>query len=402
MDLDDAYKLATNSKGSLRSPTVSEVITGRDSSRAYEDLRILISHFSAARGLDSPWRELTPSPRVQGQGDDLKFSDASSSVILQNITKRLSIDRNESGFESLDGSTVGEIEGLSPIDRLKRQVELDRKSMHLLYKELEEERSASAVAANQALAMITRLQEEKAAIQMEALQYQRMMEEQAEYDQESLQYSNELLAKREKEIQDVEAELQCCKKRFGNKIVVDSVLETSGDAKATEYERKISRVSDKFDQRKSDIYGNLLIGFEDEKAYISDRLKRLERRLNLFSNSGMQVDVSSAGTEEDGYLGISYRDESIEKNRREALIPSDSSNADEYLNRTSSNLAALLNEVSRLNERLKDLEADSGFLENIVNTLRNGYDGVQYIQEIACHLQELRKIGITLREHNVA
>jgi len=49
--------------------------------------------------------------------------------------------------------------------------------------ELEEERSAAAIAANQMMAMINRLQEEKAAIQMEALQYQRMMEEQSEYDQ---------------------------------------------------------------------------------------------------------------------------------------------------------------------------------------------------------------------------
>ncbi|RZB86555.1 Myosin-binding protein 3 [Glycine soja] len=43
--------------------------------------------------------------------------------------------------------------------------------------ELEEESSAYAIAANQTMAMINRLQEEKAAMQMEALQYQRMMEE---------------------------------------------------------------------------------------------------------------------------------------------------------------------------------------------------------------------------------
>ncbi|ONK76044.1 uncharacterized protein A4U43_C03F23290 [Asparagus officinalis] len=84
-------------------------------------------------------RELSPSPRVHVQGDDLKFFDASSSTILQNITKTLSIERNESGFESFDGTIVSEIEGESSVDRLKRQVELDRKSMYLLYKELEEE-----------------------------------------------------------------------------------------------------------------------------------------------------------------------------------------------------------------------------------------------------------------------
>lgn len=59
---------------------------------------------------------------------------------------------------SMEGSMVSEIEGESTVDRLKRQIDLDRKSISLLYKELEEERSASAIAANQAMAMMTRLQ----------------------------------------------------------------------------------------------------------------------------------------------------------------------------------------------------------------------------------------------------
>lgn len=83
---------------------------------------------------------------------------------------------------------------------LKRQVTLDRRSMMALYMELDEERSASAVAANNAMAMITRLQEEKAAVQMEALQYKRMMEEQAEYDQEAMKRMKSMLVKREEEI----------------------------------------------------------------------------------------------------------------------------------------------------------------------------------------------------------
>lgn len=133
---------------------------------------------------------------------------------LHMLHKRLSVERNDSGFDSLDGSILSEIEGESALDRLKRQLELERKSLNNLYSELEEERSASAVAANQAMAMITRLQEEKAQVQMEALQYQRMMEEQAEYDQEALQLLNEVLVKREKEVKDLEKELELYRKRF--------------------------------------------------------------------------------------------------------------------------------------------------------------------------------------------
>ncbi|KAL2317254.1 hypothetical protein Fmac_031130 [Flemingia macrophylla] len=113
--------------------------------------------------------------------------------------------------DSVDGSFASEVECGDPvltIDRLKTALKAERNALSAVYQELEEERSASAVAANQTMAMITRLQEEKAAMQMEALQYQRMMEEQSEYDQEALQLLNELMMKREKEKQELEKELE--------------------------------------------------------------------------------------------------------------------------------------------------------------------------------------------------
>ncbi|XP_068487520.1 myosin-binding protein 3-like isoform X3 [Phaseolus vulgaris] len=113
--------------------------------------------------------------------------------------------------DSMDGSVASEVESgdpVSTIDRLKTVIKSERMALTAIYQELEEERSASAIAANQTMAMITRLQEEKAAMQMEALQYQRMMEEQSEYDQEALQLLNELMMKREKEKQGLEKELE--------------------------------------------------------------------------------------------------------------------------------------------------------------------------------------------------
>lgn len=92
---------------------------------------------------------------------------------------------------------------------------MDRKSLMALYMELDEERNASAVAAYNAMAMITRLQTEKAAVQMEALQYQRMMEEQAEYDQEALEEMINLVAKREDELNELEVELEAYRKKYG-------------------------------------------------------------------------------------------------------------------------------------------------------------------------------------------
>ena len=125
------------------------------------------------------------------------------------------LDRVELAPDPVDAIAGNETDPEAIINRLKRQVRQDRKSLISLYMELDEERSASAVAANNAMAMITRLQAEKAAVQMESLQYQRMMEEQAEYDQEALEMLREMLNKREDEIRELESELEIYRERYG-------------------------------------------------------------------------------------------------------------------------------------------------------------------------------------------
>ncbi|KAK0597955.1 hypothetical protein LWI29_030180 [Acer saccharum] len=152
-------------------------------------------------------------------GDDEKFPDTPTSIeSLQCLLKKqLLFEKREPGAEeSLDGRVVSEMEGSDPIqtiERLRTALKAERKTLSALYAELEEERSASAIATNQTMAMITRLQEEKAAMQMEALQYQRMMEEQSEYDQEALQLLNELMGKREREKQELEKQLEIYRKK---------------------------------------------------------------------------------------------------------------------------------------------------------------------------------------------
>ncbi|XP_030536679.1 myosin-binding protein 3 isoform X2 [Rhodamnia argentea] len=147
------------------------------------------------------------------EAEEEKFPETPTSVeSLHCLHKKLLLsEKRESSIEeSLDGSVLSEMEvgdGVISIERLKVALKAERKALSALYAELEEERSASAVATNQTMAMITRLQEEKAAMQMEALQYQRMMEEQSEYDQEALQLLNELMIKREREKEELEKEL---------------------------------------------------------------------------------------------------------------------------------------------------------------------------------------------------
>ena len=87
------------------------------------------------------------------------------------------------------------------VARLREVVRSDRDTISTLHLELEEERNASASATNETMAMIARLQEEKAAIQMEARQYKRMAEEKALYDQEAMDMLKEIIARREEELQ---------------------------------------------------------------------------------------------------------------------------------------------------------------------------------------------------------
>jgi len=128
--------------------------------------------------------------------------------------KKSPLEKMESASDSTEGNCQDE-EVDAILNNLKRQVRLDRKSLMTLYMELDEERSASAVAANNAMAMITRLQEEKATLQMDASQYQRMMEEQIEYDEEVLQETNELLLKLEEEVKTLDTELEIYRDKYG-------------------------------------------------------------------------------------------------------------------------------------------------------------------------------------------
>ncbi|KAG8641934.1 uncharacterized protein LOC110627427 isoform X1 [Manihot esculenta] len=85
----------------------------------------------------------------------------------------------------------------------------EEKAMHAaLYQELEKERAAAATAADEAMAMISRLQEDKASIEMEAKQYQRVIEEKIDYDEEEMNILKEILVRREKEIYFLKKEVE--------------------------------------------------------------------------------------------------------------------------------------------------------------------------------------------------
>lgn len=270
----------------------------------------LNTHFSTCSELNDIEEERVPDTPTSIDG-------------LHHLHKRLLLlEKRESGTEeSLDGSVISEFEGGDvnmTIEKLKTALRTERKASSVLYAELEEERSASAVAANQTMAMINRLQEEKAAMQMEALQYQRMMDEQSEYDQEALQLLNELMIKREKEKQELEKELEIYRKKVleyeaREKLMLRRMKEGSARSRTSSASCSNAEDSDglsvelNHEEKEEDgLYGfrdssdhntpadavlsleESLATFEEERLSILEQLKVLEEKLFMLADEEEQ------------------------------------------------------------------------------------------------------------------
>lgn len=210
------------------------------------------------------------------------------------ISKKSPLEKTESAsdFSNNEGNLQDE-EDDAVLNNLKMQVRLDRKSLMALYMELDEERSAAAVAANNAMAMITRLQEEKASLQMDASQYQRMMEEQIEYDEEVLQETNDLLLKLEEEVKNLETELDIYRDKYGylaeedfkahhgaNNSPAGSIESVDNVEKDLDLHQHVSLKVENGGGKLNDT----LKDFRMEKTYLLGRMKKMENGTILAEN----------------------------------------------------------------------------------------------------------------------
>ncbi|KAL6660075.1 hypothetical protein ACP70R_002197 [Stipagrostis hirtigluma subsp. patula] len=399
----NSMKNASGSRGYLKSPRLSEIISARDSnSKTHEEVKTFLSQLSSVRGFDGPWSETTTSPRLGTQIDEYRQYDANGMAPF--------LERNNSNMEPFDANAASEDEGESSLERMKQQAELNKKKMSILYKELEAERSASAVAASEAMAMINRLQEEKASMHMEALQYLRMMEEQADHDQEAIDKLNDLLTEREKEILDLEAELE------GRSRLHDEPFDV-GKFGAPDGAMAFGVLDG------SDFMRNTMFDFEDEKAKILESLRRLEETLGMSSinrpdlggiNDNLQngplrdhpggnsqhIENSELGNSplpQEHLNGESVSSQHNDENQsveNQKPFASCSHLDDEEIR----SMTSVKHEVTLLNTRFKALEADQNFLKQILSSLNCSSDGVYCVQEITSHLRELRRIMTEQRD----
>ncbi|KAK1437680.1 hypothetical protein QVD17_03476 [Tagetes erecta] len=300
------------------------------------------------------------------------------------ITKIFMFEGKESWVEELlDGSLMSEMECGDSVNTTEKL----KSALRVLKAELEEERSASAIAASETMAMITRLQEEKAAMQMEALQYQRMMEEQSEYDQEALQLLNELMIKKEKELEmyrkkvaDYEAKEQM---RFsngtcstsasfthsedGNGIMIETTHEWNGNQESGVLELESS-----------------LADFEEERLSIFEQIKGLEAKIFALSDEEDQRFVERKVKP----IEDLYEENGFHSN--DMVTKSNGFHSKELKNEKKR--MDVEEEVDQVYERLQALEADREFLKHCVGSLKKGEKGMELLQEILQHLRDLRTV----------
>ncbi|KAH9609388.1 hypothetical protein KSS87_012183 [Heliosperma pusillum] len=397
-------------------------------------------------------------PENYGTEED-KISETPTSLENLNFQKKNQVlgRRGSVTEESIDGSIISENEvgdGATLIETLKLELQSERKTLRALYVELEEERNASAIAANQTLAMINRLQEDKATMQMEALQYQRMMEEQSEYDQEALQMMNELMVKREKEKQELEKELEVYRKKLldfeeREKIrILSRRMEGSMKSRNSSASCSYGEESDGLsidlnhevkDQEEesggislhcgeenglqdtpSDEVLNLqdsLVGFEDERQSILEQLKVLEEKLFTLAEEEEEEeeDIEEFNEENGGENGITnvngkHQERLINGSMQKRLLPLfdevemldgkeegfgmvvDKSSITKF--ELEKKRLAIEEEVDHVYERLHALEADREFLKHCIGSLKKGDKGLDLLQEILQHLRDLKNVEL--------
>ncbi|KAJ4808005.1 hypothetical protein LUZ62_020571 [Rhynchospora pubera] len=118
------------------------------------------------------------------------------------------------GSESVASSGVVRVETGTEVVALRETVAKQLETIQELSAELEEERSAAESAANEAMAMILKLQREKAEAQMEARQFKRFAEEKMAHDNDELSSLEDLLLRREEALQTLSAKLYVYRMKF--------------------------------------------------------------------------------------------------------------------------------------------------------------------------------------------
>nr|XP_007159168.1 hypothetical protein PHAVU_002G214800g [Phaseolus vulgaris]ESW31162.1 hypothetical protein PHAVU_002G214800g [Phaseolus vulgaris] len=135
------------------------------------------------------------------------------------IRKRSNGSRQRANAGSEDGSEVkgenerevGNEEEEFDVMTLRKLVKTERVKANAACTDLETERTAAASSAEEAMAMILRLQNEKSAAEIQATQFRRMAEQKLDYDQEVIESLQWTITQHEVQKCDLEDQVEICR-----------------------------------------------------------------------------------------------------------------------------------------------------------------------------------------------
>lgn len=141
---------------------------------------------------------------------------------------------------------------------LRKLVKAERKRAIAAYAELEKERTASASAADEAMAMIIRLQSEKSSVEIQANQYRRMVEQKQEYDQDVIESLRWIVMKQESQGALLQDQLRLYREKLRQHMREDEIdqLDRIHDC------RGFLNVSEEDDNDDPDVSGSLFSSLE--------------------------------------------------------------------------------------------------------------------------------------------
>ncbi|XP_042509355.1 probable myosin-binding protein 6 [Macadamia integrifolia] len=172
------------------------------------------------------------------------LENSSSSAVPKNRTVlSMSDDVKPRGLSS---ESESEEEGGSEEDKptLKRLVRIESDRANAAYLELEKERTAAASAAEEAMSMIRRLQNEKSSVEMQANQYRRLAEQKQFYDQEVIQSLRWIILKHESDRNLLESQLNSCRQRLQQYLNAGKGDQTDGIDQSLSTHSSFSAVED--------------------------------------------------------------------------------------------------------------------------------------------------------------
>lgn len=243
---------------------------------------------------------------------DTNYDNVEGGKTLEDVSLRKSVSLSSVGSEAgarnkqpeRTFSWAGEGTCSSPVDLtysgmtqktieiLEQVVAEERAVRAALALELEKERNAAASAADEALGMILRLQEEKASIEMEARQYQRMIEEKSAFDAEEMSILKEILLRREREKHFLEKEVDTYRQMF---LEIDQPLPNTPDSKPAQIKRSQTpqQITELWDDMET---ADVSSGFEIFTSQMDGRL------LALGNKSVLPVDYDNADSSKHGQV----------------------------------------------------------------------------------------------------